>query len=87
MGGGSNIFIFDMTVDDVAALYKRGLVAFTCFGVSRRRWGGGDNVFIFDMTVEALHKRGLVLSACYGVSPVVNFSQAVSFLLYKQEKV
>ena len=40
MGGGSNIFIFDMTVDDVAALYKRGLVAFTCFGVSRRRWGG-----------------------------------------------
>ena len=28
--GPENIFIFGMTVDDVAALHKRGLVLFVC---------------------------------------------------------
>lgn len=30
--GDDNIFIFGMTVDDVAALHKRGFVAFAFFG-------------------------------------------------------
>ena len=79
--GADNIFIFGMTVEDVAALYKRGLVLFACF--TGMFWGwyclpvllgcfGVGTVCLFYWDVLGWYCLPVLLG-CFGVSTLCLF--------------